>query len=123
MRSADVRRCLQAACSRHLWCALPEELEDMVVRDACESLDDADIDDSPYAPCSPWPPTTRCATMAGPWTRTTRAARPPTAASRAASRSLPLTTPSSRPRRCTGHRSSAAARREARCRPIGSCNG
>ena len=50
MRSADVRRCLQAACSSHLWCALPEELEDMVVRDACESLDDADIDDSPYGP-------------------------------------------------------------------------
>ena len=47
---ASVRRALQRATSRHLWCAVPLVLEDYIVAYASSVLHDEDIDDSSHGP-------------------------------------------------------------------------
>jgi hypothetical protein len=56
-----VRRALQQACSRHLWCAIPRRLEDYIVAYASAVLEDEDIYYSSHGPlfeiavdCSHW---------------------------------------------------------------------
>lgn len=44
------RSALRRACSRHLWTAVPRELEDAVVDEAANHIADEDVDASPYGP-------------------------------------------------------------------------
>ena len=50
MRSnrSRVRSALREACSKHLWMAVPAELEDAIVEAACERIAPEDIDASPF---------------------------------------------------------------------------
>lgn len=43
-----IRSSLRKVCSQHLWMAVPPELEDAIVRAACEEISPEDIDASPY---------------------------------------------------------------------------
>lgn len=43
-----IREALRKVCSRHLWMAVPEDLEDRIVERASIELSEEDIDASPY---------------------------------------------------------------------------
>ena len=45
-----IRAALRKACSRHLWMAVPQELEDAIVDEAAGHIADEDVDASPYGP-------------------------------------------------------------------------
>ena len=54
MRGKNARRAvrnrLRTVCSRHLWMAVPKELEDYVVREAVASIPSEDLDASYHGP-------------------------------------------------------------------------